>query len=135
MDAEQFKKDLTSVFPAEIYERTLVVKEGVKLGGDTKPATIFVNFYNLPSAIVEKKLGGGAEAENNRMCFSVKPGADGKVKIEMLVSALPRQYRLRARTASQYLIAKYLADFLRTVTRETFPNYTHSKIDSAFPAK
>lgn len=95
--------------------------------------TVYVHFYNLPKGV--GGAGGGAEAENNRMMFSVdgfgketphSPPPTGKVKIEMRVSALPREYRLRGKTGTPAQVAKYLADFLNKIVREVKPNYTHS---------
>lgn len=104
-----------------------------KLAG-TRYDTVFVNFINLPKGI--GGAGGGAEAENNRMLFSIggfgretphSPPPTGKVKIEMLVSAMPREYRLRGRTGTPAQVAKYLADFLNKVVKEVEPKFTHTK--------
>lgn len=113
--------------------RHLTVRSESRLGG---PAhyyeTTFVNFVNLPSDMP----AGGAQGENNRMMFTVNgfDGADphasppsGKVKVEMKLSMLPREYRLRAKTAPPGVIAQYLADFLNRVIAEVPPNYTHSQ--------
>ena len=80
--------------------------------------------------------GGGAEAENNRMLFSIKgfgketphsPPPTGKVKIEMMTSSLPREHKLRGRTGTPAQVAKYLADFLNKVVKEVEPKFTHTK--------
>jgi hypothetical protein len=90
--------------------------------------SVFVNFYNLPTG--HGRGGGGAEAENNRMSFVIEgfgketphsPPPIGKVKIEMRVSALPREYRLRGKTGTPAQVAKYLADFLNNVVKNVEP--------------
>lgn len=100
----------------------------------TRYDTVFVHFYNLPKGV--GRAGGGAEAENNRMMFKVEgfgketphsPPPTGKVKIEMMVSALPREYRLRGKTGTPAQVAKYLADFLNKVVKEVEPRFTHSQ--------
>jgi hypothetical protein len=101
--------------------------------GGLRYDTVYINFYNLPKGY--GRAGGGAEAENNRMLFRVEgfgketphsPPPTGKVKIELSVSALPREYRLRGKTGTPAQVAKYLADFLNKVVKEVKPNYTHS---------
>lgn len=96
---------------------------------------VYVNFFNLPQGI--GGAGGGAEAENNRMSFWVRgfdgddphaPPPTGKVKVEMSNSALPRQYRLRAKTGRPSQIARYLAEFLNMVVKEVEPLFTHTKM-------
>jgi hypothetical protein len=96
--------------------------------------TVFVNFTNLPKGV--GRAGGGAEAENNRMLFKIEgfgqdtphsPPPTGKVKIELRVSSLPREYKLRGKTGTPAQIAKYLADFLNKVVKEVEPKFTHSK--------
>lgn len=96
-------------------------------------STVYINFINLPSGV--GGAGGGAEAENNRMMFSVDgfgkedphaPPPTGKVKIEMRVSALPREYKLRGKTGTPSQVAKYLADFINKVVKEVEPHLTHT---------
>ncbi len=96
--------------------------------------SVHVNYVNLPPEL-GRGGGGGAEAENNRMSFWVEgfarddehaPPPTGKVKVEMATSALPREFRLRGKTAAPEQIAKYLGDFLNRVAREVPPNFTHS---------
>ena len=98
--------------------------------------SVYVNFINLPNGF--GKGGGGAEAENNRMSFWVhgfdkldpdRPAPNGKVKVEMSNSALPRQYRLKAKTSTPEKIAGYLSCFLNKVVLEVQPNFTHSKVE------
>ena len=99
-----------------------------RLAGD-RYDTVFVNFYNLPTG---RGGGGGAEAENNRMSFVIEgfgretphsPPPTGRVKIEMRVSAFPREYKLRGRTGAPAQVAKYLADFLNKVVKEVEPKF------------
>ena len=111
--------------------RQVVVRNFHGLGGYD---AVSVNFINLPQGV--GRAGGGAEAENNRMMFWVEgfdkadehaPPPSGKVKVEQRVSALPRQYRLRAKTGMPAQVAKYLADFLNRVVKEVEPHYTHTE--------
>lgn len=99
--------------------------------------SIFINFINLPLGIGD--AGGGAEAENNRMMFTISgfdmndghaPPPSGKVKVEMTLSALPREYKLRAKSGPPSQVAKYLADFINKVVAEVEPKYTHTKMGS-----
>lgn len=101
---------------------------------DTGHQQAFVNYINLPEGVGD--AGGGAEAENNRMHFEIYSGKGnyyqktippGKVKIEMHVSALPRTYKLRAKTGTPEAIGKYLADFLNMIAREVPPKFTHTR--------
>lgn len=97
--------------------------------------SVYVNFINLPTEL-GRGGGGGAEAENNRMSFWIHGfnGADqhapppkGVVKIEMSNSTLPREYKLRGKTAAPEAIAKYLATFLNKVIAEVPPRFTHTQ--------
>ncbi len=95
-------------------------------------ATVYINFINLPEGV--GGAGGGAEAENNRMMFSVGdftkeggPPPSGKVKVEMKLSMLPREYKLRAKSGPPQAAAKYLADFINKVVKEVPPHFTHTK--------
>jgi hypothetical protein len=94
--------------------------------------SVYVNFINLPMG----KGGDGAEAENNRMSFTIEgfgketphsPPPTGKIKIEQRVSALPREYKLRGRAGTPAQVAKYLADFLNKVVKEVEPRFTQSQ--------
>lgn len=117
--------------------RYLFVRTEHRLGGPSHYfESAYVNFVNLPEEVVASRQGGGAEAENNRMSFWVEgfngsdpnaPPPTGKVKVSLQTSALPREYRLRAKTAPPGAIAQYLADFLNKVVREVPPKYTHSQ--------
>jgi hypothetical protein len=102
--------------------------------GGARYDTVYVNFINLPKGVGGS--GGGAEAENNRMRFSIEgfgketphsPSPTGKVKIEHRTSAMPREYRLRGKTGTPAQVAKYLTDFLNKVVKEVEPKLTHSK--------
>lgn len=104
--------------------------------GSLGPAgSVYINYYNLPQAIVKAREGGGAEAENNRIGLYITgwgtdphaPPPSGKVTVKLSVSALPRQYNLRAKTGLPGVIAKYIADYLNRVAKEVEPSYTHSK--------
>lgn len=98
--------------------------------------TIYINFFNLPEEVVARREGGGAEAENNRMMFTVSgfgretehsPPPTGKVKVELTVSAFPRSLSMRAKTGTPEAVAKYLAAFLNKVVAEVEPHYTHTR--------
>lgn len=121
-----------------IGDRQVRFSVGGKLGGASDSPTLFINYINLPADV--GSAGGGAEAENNRMMFSVswgprrqgpyasdKPIPEGQVRIEQSVSALPREYRLRAKTGRVVNIAIYLANFLNKVASEVPPKFTHTR--------
>jgi hypothetical protein len=106
-----------------IGDRAITFRNKSSLGGGYDD--IFINFSNVP-----KNLAGGAVSENNRAAFWVRgfgkddphsPPPTGKVKIEAAVSALPREYSLRAKTGTPAQVAKYLADFLNKVVKEVEP--------------
>ena len=87
-------------------------------------STVYINFYNL------EKPRDSAHAENNRMLFSVDgfgkedphaPPPTGKVKINGVVCALPREYRLRGKSGTPAQIAKYFADHINKIVREVEP--------------
>jgi hypothetical protein len=109
--------------------------DNVNRFGGVRYGTVHVNFINLPKGV--GGAGGGAEAENNRMLFSVEgfgeetphsPPPTGKVRVELRVRALfPDQYKLRAKSGTPAQVAKYLADFLNKVVKEVEPKLTHSK--------
>lgn len=91
---------------------------------------VLLTFINLP----ESGHGGGAEAENNKMGFSVdgfgkdtphSPPPSGKVKLEHRTSAFPREYNLRGKTASPEVVAKYLASYLNDFISKVEPRFTH----------
>jgi uncharacterized Zn finger protein (UPF0148 family) len=119
---------------ASIGDRHLWVEHEHRLGGPSHYyESVYVNYVNLPTGI--GGAGGGAEAENNRLLFKIDGfhGADphappprGKVKVDMLVSALPREYSFRAKTGSPEVIAKYLGAYLTRIATEVPPNYTHT---------
>jgi hypothetical protein len=116
-----------------IKDRRVQCSNHSTIGGISYSA-VYVNFINLPKDI--GSAGGGAEAENNRSSFwirgfgkespeSVPP--TGKVKIEQANTVLPREMRMRSKTASPEKIAEYLANYLNKVVKEVEPNFTHSK--------
>jgi hypothetical protein len=116
--AETLKKYLS------VGDRIVRIKEYAPGSGD-RLGSVYVNYVNLPQGV--GSAGGGAEAENNRTSFWIRWNEDGKVKIEMSNSVLPRSSRLRAKTGTPDQVAKYLADFLNKVAKEVEPNFTHSK--------
>lgn len=94
--------------------------------------TVYVSFVNLPHGV--GSAGGGAEAMNNRMVFSVEgfskeggPPPAGKVKVQLTASSLPSEYRLRAKSGPPNAVVKYLADFINKVVKEVPPKYTHTQ--------
>jgi hypothetical protein len=114
-----------------IGDRQIAMRVSKSLGL-TKNDDVYVNYINLPSGV--GRAGGGAEAENNRMSFWVwgfgvnnAPPSNGKVKLELSNSALPREYKLRGKTAAPVVIAKTLADFLNKVAAEVPPHFTHTR--------
>lgn len=103
------------------------------MGGYT---SVVVNYINLPEEIHSRNEGNGAESENNRMMFSVtgfhptdptRPPMDLKVKVELHVSSIGREYNLRAKTATPEKIAEYLAAHLNKVAAEVEPKFTHTR--------
>jgi len=132
MGAEDFEALLRS--HTELDDRQLMVRAKHGLGGPSRAyESVYVNFINLPKG--SGHGGGGAEAENNRMSFWIHgfhgsdphaPPPRGVVKVEMSNSALPRAYKLRAKTGSPAVVAKYLATFLNKVVQEVPPKFTHS---------
>ena len=93
-----------------------------------------VLFTNLPTGV--GSAGGGAEAMNNRMIFSIEgfggetpnsPPPTGKVKLEQRVSFLPRANNLRGKTGTPAQVAKYLADYLNKIVKEVEPRLTHTR--------
>jgi hypothetical protein len=130
--SEEFIKDVESHL--DLQGRQISFNNLNSLAGK-RYDTVYVNFINLPKGVGGS--GGGAEAENNRMSFTIEgfgqetphsPPPTGKVKIEARVRALfPAQYKLRGKTGTPAQVAKYLADFLNKVVKEVEPKYTHSK--------
>jgi|WetSurMetagenome_2_1015567.scaffolds.fasta_scaffold78478_6 hypothetical protein len=99
--------------------------------------TVFVTFINLPTSRVRERRGGGAEAENNRMLFSVSGFHGGqyattdaeKVTAEQLVCSIGKTGnwapKMRKKTASPEKVAPYLAKYINDVARKFPPRYTH----------
>jgi len=104
----------------------MVFVRPMALGG----AGATVSLVNLPPGTASGRDRGtdDAEAWNNRMTFSINLLPNGKAKVEMLMSSLPRSYKLRAKTAATAAVAQYLADFLHHVTDEVPPHYTHTVV-------
>lgn len=101
---------------------------------------VFINFYNLPEDIAGHNLGGGAEAENNRLMVMVTgfdpknpdaPAPTGKVKVETSVNALDRKYSLRGKTGDPAAVAKYIGAHISKIVVEVQPNFTHTVVKSA----
>lgn len=124
--AEDFISNLKSHLSLKGRQVTFTNKNSF----DNTYSSVFVNFTNL------EKIGDRAEAENNRVMLVVTgfgkeaPDAEpptGKVKVEMKLSTLPSQYRLRAKSGTPAQIAKYIADFLNKVVKEVEPRLTHSR--------
>lgn len=131
MGSAEFVDYLRSLL--DIGDRQIRLENYSRLG-DTY-ADVYVNFINLPEGI--GGAGGGAEAENNRTSFWIygfdksDPHASaprGKVKVVLSNTTLPREHRLRAKTAPPEKIAQYLANFLNKVVREVEPRFTHTRM-------
>lgn len=71
--ANQFVDDLKSFL--QIGDRVVNCSVQPNYGFDKAKSSVYVNFYNLPSSV---RGGGGAEAENNRMSFSIQGFGDAK---------------------------------------------------------
>jgi hypothetical protein len=121
-EVDRFIREFSELAAGVASERRLIYRVS-RLGGGEP--TLFVTFINLPSGRLGSG-GGGAEAENNRMTFSLR-FSDNAARVEMIVSALDRKYRLRSRAGTVPAIARYLADFLIKVASEVPPNFTHSR--------
>jgi hypothetical protein len=123
-------------FIARLRDQTGPVRGTIAAGPPSKTGQLFVNFYNIPRRSEPRDR---AELENNRMMFTVagfgdRPNAQppsGKIKIEQTLSALPREYRLRAKSGTPEQIVEYLADFLNKVSAHVPPKYTHSRAPNA----
>jgi hypothetical protein len=104
--------------------------------GPRKDEEVYVNFVNLPIAVVQRREGGGAEAENNRASFWIRgfgtAGAPAsRVKIECSNSVFSPAHKLRAKTGSPAAVAKYLAEFLNRIARDVPPRFTHTTVSEA----
>jgi predicted RNA binding protein YcfA (HicA-like mRNA interferase family) len=138
----EFEKTLRA--RAKIEGRLLKVREGAGAPRSTALPmtghTVFVNYYNLPedlarsAGVVIVPAAMQAQAENNRMSFVVTDRGNsfygenapppGKVRIKQAVSALPREFKLRAKTGTPEQIAQYLGAFLSKVADQVWPRYT-----------
>jgi len=125
----------SAAFAEELYKKLSHLGRIVRVRHQHMGAVdaVYVNFINLPLGTGD---GSGAEAENNRMSFWIHgfdkhdanaPPASGKVKIDMANSALPRAYKLRAKTGTPDQIAAYLVAFLSKVVAEVPPHFTHTR--------
>jgi hypothetical protein len=96
--------------------------------------TVYATFINLPEG--SGRAGGGAEALNNRIVFSIEgfggesphsPPPTGKVKIEYHSSFLPRGANIRGKTGTPAQVAKHLTTYLNKLVKEVEPNFTHTR--------
>lgn len=132
MNAEEFIAQLEAALAHVRAERTVLAKfEPGFVSGPTN-GTVFVTFINLPFARFKERRGGGAEAENNRVLFSVDgfssdPGVPvAKVTVETRVNnVVSRDRRLRKKTAAPAKIAEHMAKYIGEVASSTSPNFTH----------
>ena len=108
----------------DVKDRTINVPKG-SLGHSSD---LYINFYNVPSSQAR-----GATGENNRQSFTVEgwdkktpdaPAPTGKVKIEGRVSALGREYNIRAKTGTPEAILSYLEKHLKKIVSEVEPKIT-----------
>ena len=117
--AERLELDLASIrFERQISHRF------------SEPDKLFVTYVNLPHG--EGGGGGGADAMNNRILFSVcLAGEDAKgapkVRVEQMSSAFPREVKLRSKTGQVRAVAEYLADFLKKIARDFEPYNARSQ--------
>lgn len=128
MNAEEFKAALDGMLRTKAGDRHTYVKVDSSFGADP---TVWVTLINLSKDVVSGP-SFGAEGENNRVMLGVdgfkKDGSPAsKVRVEARVSAIPREYKLRAKAASPAKIAAYIADFIGKVVKEVPPKYTHTK--------
>lgn len=104
------------------------IKSGVDLRGrilriSIQKDVIFLNFYNVP----EDRGHRGATAENNRMMiaasgFNENPEQNtNRVRIELLVSAFPRDRRFRARWSKPETAIVSIQDFLNGIVQDFEP--------------
>lgn len=88
--------------------------------------TLFIHYFNLPA---DAKISlGSATGENNRMSFKIdgfdKDSEDvptSKVRIEHLVSYLPREVSFRARHMKPEGAVELLVNFIEKIAREYEP--------------
>jgi len=137
MDA--FIRNFSSLLSHLVQDERTVLLQPRGGNGSMGSASVFVTFINLPHARVQEKRGGGAEAENNRMLFSVwgfngDPRGDvpvEKVQVEQLVNNVGKGVgrsgcpNLKKKTASPDKISAYLATYLNKAAAENQPEFTH----------
>jgi hypothetical protein len=87
-----------------------------------------IRFVNLPVSVVERREGGGAEAENNRATYMARPAKDGKVQVEEIGTVFYKHASLRKKTATPEKAAKHLADHLNDIAENVPPRFTHTKV-------
>ena len=132
MSADDFIALLNELLAPVQIDRTIFVAFEKGFVEGPRNGSVYVTFINLPSARVKERRGGRAEAENNRMLFSVDgfsttPSVEAsKVVVESQVNnVIERERRLRKKTASPQKIAEYLAKHIVEVASSTPPRYTH----------
>ena len=134
-NANEFMEILNaSLSPLVDKERTVIARFSTAKGFTNKPgqSSVLVNFYNLPESRIKEGRGGGAEAENNRMLFSIR-GFDEvadvpvtKVRVEQLIVLGRGMKNLRAKNGNPGKIALYLAEYINEVAETVTPNFTHN---------
>ncbi len=124
MFEELFKKAV------KMEGRFLEVTVGTAFGQGPRTAT--VRFINLPEARVKQQRGGGAEAMNNIVVFSVFPTqAAGKLRVTRGADSLhiswkkPVTTKLRGKSGTPEVIAKYLAEHVNELVAKIPPSFTH----------
>lgn len=111
-------------------ERTVLARFSPGFVKGPRNGTVFVSFYNLPHARVQERRGGGAEAENNRMLFSVQ-GFSSDPELDAANLTATQQVnafaptRLRKKSGPAGKIASYLAKYINEAALAHPPNFTH----------
>ena len=135
-NAHEFLQELRREFGrATLADKPAFVSFSAGLAPGPGRGYIKVNFYNLPEYIFQKRRGGGAEAENNRMTFMItgfgetEHAMTDKLTIEQLVNNIGGQTvrapKMRKKTDEPIKISYYLSNYLHKVATEFRPNLTH----------
>jgi len=122
-EQDAFIRELQGYFGPEVNERQVFYR--------MREGALHVTYVNLPRG--SGSGGGGAESQNNRMSFDVDGFSSttyramyhGKLKIEQSTT-FDRSRKLRAKTGTPSVIARYLADYLNKFAAEVPPKFTHS---------
>jgi hypothetical protein len=134
LSANEFMEILNACLsPLVDSERTVMARFSTTKGFTNRPSqsSVLVNFYNLPENRVKEGRGGGAEATNNRMLFSIHgfdEAADvpvAKVRVEQLITLGRGMKILRTKNGSPDKIALYLAKYINEIAEAVAPNFTH----------